>query len=70
MTRWRNSPQKKEQEEMMARDFIKVGVSKMSELEFKTVIIRILSGLEKGIEDTRESLSSEIKEIKSSQAKI
>ena len=30
----------------------------------------ILTGLEKSIEDTRESLTTEIKELKSSQAKI
>ena len=34
------------------------------------MIIRITAGIEKSIEDTRESLSSEIKELKSSQAKI
>ena len=34
------------------------------------MIIRILAGLEKSIEDTRESLSAEIKELKSGQAKI
>ena len=35
MTRWKNSPQKKEQEEMTARDLINTDVSKMAELEFK-----------------------------------
>ena len=33
----------------------------MPELEFRTMIIRILAGVEKSIEDTRESLSVEIK---------
>ena len=42
----------------------------MSELEFKTTVIRILVGLEKSIEDTRESLTAEIKELKSSLAEI
>ena len=55
MTKQRNSLQKKEQEEMMARDLINKDISKMVELEFKT-IIRILAGHEKSIEDTRESL--------------
>ena len=45
-------------------------VSKMSELEFRITIIKILAGLEKSIEDTRESLSGEIKELKSNQGKI
>ena len=34
------------------------------------MIIKILSGLEKSIEDTRESLSGEIKELKSNQVEI
>ena len=36
----------------------------------RVTIIKKLAGLEKGIEDTRESLSGEIKEIKSNQVKI
>jgi len=42
----------------------------MSELEFKTTIIRIPAGLKKSIEDSRESPTAEIKELKSSHAKI
>ena len=51
----------------------------MFEIEFKTLIIkkqtntliiRILAGLEKSMKDTRESLSAEIKELKSSGAEI
>ena len=40
-------------------------ISKMSELEFKIMTIKILAGLEKSIENTRESLSRELKELKS-----
>ena len=39
-------------------------ISKMSEPEFRNTIIRIPGGLEKGIEETREPLFAEIKEIK------
>ena len=42
----------------------------MSELELKTTMLRILAGFEKSIEDTRESIISEIKELKSIQANI
>ena len=49
----------------MARDLINTAMSKMSERELK-MIVRILAGLEKSIEDTRESLTIEIKELKSS----
>ena len=37
-------------------------------LKFKTIVM-ILAGLEKSIEDTRESFTAGIKELKSSQAK-
>lgn len=60
MTRWKNSAQKKELEEMLARDLINTDISKMSKLEYKTTIVRLL----KGIEDTRESLTVEIKRAK------
>ena len=42
----------------------------MPEQEFKTTILRILARLEKSTEDTRESLTAEIKDLKSSQAEI
>ena len=45
-------------------------ISKMLELEFRIMIIKILAGLEKSVEDTRESLSGEIKELKSNQVEI
>ena len=41
----------------------------MSELEFKT-IIKILAGFKICIEDTWESLTTQIKELKSSQAEV
>ena len=47
-----------------------MNISKMSELEFKMTIIKLLAGLEKSSEDTRESLTVEIKELKPSQGKI
>lgn len=37
-------------------------LSKMPEIEFTQTIVRMLDGLEKRIEDTRESLTAEIKE--------
>ena len=70
MPRWRNSSQKKEQEEVMARDLIKTDIRNMLEPEFKTTIIRILASLEKSMENTRESLPTEIKDLLTSQAEI
>lgn len=42
----------------------------MSELEFKTTIIRLLAGVANSTEDTRGTLSAEIKELKANQAKM
>ena len=71
MTRWKSSLQKREQEAVLtARDIISMNISKTLELEFRIMIVRILVGLEKNIEDPRESLSGEIKELKSNQDKI
>jgi len=44
-------------------------ISNRSELELKT-IIKIRAGFEKSMEDNRESLTVEIKELKYNQAKI
>ena len=41
----------KEQDEAMARDLGKTDISNMPDGEFKATIIRILTGLEKRIED-------------------
>ena len=68
MTRRRNSQQNKEPEIILsATDLIRMDISKMSALEFRITIIKLLAGLEKSIKDTRESLSTE---TKSNQAEI
>ena len=67
----KNSPQKREQEAVLtARNLVSMDISKISELEFRIMIIKIVAGLEKSIEDTIESLSGEIKELKSNQIEI
>lgn len=52
----------------MARSLIKTDLSNTLEPEFKTTVIRMLAGLEKSIEDTKESFTAETKELKTSQA--
>ena len=52
MTRWRNS-----------KDLFKTDTSSISEQEFRTTVIRILAGLERSIEDTRETLVGEMKNL-------
>ena len=42
----------------------------MPDPEFKATIIRIFDGLEKSIEDTRQSLTAKIRDLKTSQAEI
>ena len=70
MSRRRNSSQKKEQEKVTARALIQTDISNIPDPEFKTTIIKIQSGLEKSIEDTRESLTTEIKDLKTTQAEM
>ena len=53
----------------MSRDLIKTDISNMPEPEFKTSV-KDAAGFEKSIEDTGESLSADIKELKMSPAKI
>ena len=60
----------------MARELIKIDLSSMPEPEFKTMIIKIimimkiLAGLDKSIEETREALNTEIKDLETSQARM
>ena len=42
----------------------------MPDLEFRATIIRILSGLEKNIEDIKDTLTMEITELKTKQAEM
>ena len=59
MTKRRNSPQKKEHEEMAARDLTNTDTNKMSEPEFRITIIMLAE-----VENRLGSLSMEIKEVK------
>jgi len=69
MPRQRNSSQNKGQE-VKARQLNKTDISNMPESEFKTTIIRILAGLEKSIEETRELLATDIQDPNTCQNKI
>ena len=59
-------PQKKEQEETTAKDLTNTDTSKMSEPEFRIMIISILAA----VENRLEPLFAEIKEVKTSQDEI
>ena len=54
----------KEQDKVVARNLNKTDISNMPDREFKVMIIKILTGFEKTVEDISETLNKEIKEIK------
>ena len=70
MPRQRNSSQKKEQEKVTARHLIETDISNMPHPEFKATIIRTLTGHEKSTEVIRDTLTTEIKKLKTNQAKM
>ena len=67
MTKWKNSPQKKLQEVATANELIKNDLSNVTENEFKIIVIKLIAGPEKSIEDSRESITTEIKGLTNSQ---
>jgi len=70
MPRCRNSSQLKEQEKVTARDLVETDINNMLDLDLKATIIRIPPGLEKSIEDIRDTLTTEIKQFKINQAEM
>ena len=43
---------------------LKTGINNISGQEFRIIVIRLTTGLEKSIEDSRESIATEIKGLK------
>ena len=70
MTKQKNSPQKKLQEVATANELIKNDLSNITESEFKIIVIKLITGLEKRIEDSRESIATEIKGLRNSQERL
>ena len=56
MMKQKNSPQKKFQEEMTAKELIKTDINNITEQEFRITVIRLIAGLGKSIEDTENIL--------------
>ena len=67
MTKQNNSPQKKLQEVATANKLIKNDLSNIMEQEFRIIVIKLITGLDKRIEDSRESIATEIKGLRNSQ---
>ena len=57
----------KEQGKAMVIDLTEIDKSNMLDREFKSMIIRIFTGLWKRMEDIRDSLTTEIKQLKKNQ---
>ena len=71
MTRWKNSPPQREQEVVLtAQNLISMDRRKRLEREFRIMTIKIIAGLKRHSEDTRECLSGEIKQLISNQVEI
>ena len=52
---------------MTAKELLKTDINNTTEQEFRIIVIWLITGLEKSIEDSRESIGAEIKEQKNSQ---
>jgi len=55
----------KEKDKITARDLSEMEVNNMSNTEFKVMIIKTLTGLEKRVEDITKTLNTEIKKNQS-----
>ena len=66
----RNNSQKKLQEVATANELIKNDLSNIMEQEFRIIVIKLIAGLEKSTEDTRESIATEIKGLRNSHEEL
>ncbi|KAF0886512.1 LORF1 protein, partial [Crocuta crocuta] len=66
MMKRKNSPPKKFQEELTAKELLKTDISNISEQEFRKTVIKLIAGLEKGMEDIRETMATKTMELKNS----
>ena len=64
MMKQKNSPQKELQEVATANELIKNDLSNITKHEFKIIVIKLITGLEKSIEDSKESIATEIKGLR------
>ena len=55
---------------MTANELIKNDLTNVTENEFKIIVIKLIAGLEKSIEDSRESIATEIKGLRNSHEEL
>ncbi|KAF0887199.1 LORF1 protein, partial [Crocuta crocuta] len=58
MQKRKSSPPKKFQEELTANELLKTDISIITEQDFKTIIIKLIAGLEKSKRDIKETMST------------
>ena len=66
----KNSPQKKLQGVATANKLIKNNLNNIMEQEFRIIVIKLIAGLEKSIEDSTESIATEIKGLRNSHEEL
>ena len=66
MTQRKNSPQKNLQEITTANELIKKDLNNITGSEFRIIVIKLIAGFENSIKDSRESIATEIKGLRSS----
>ena len=59
MTKQKNSPQKNLQEITTANKLIKKDLNNITESEFRIIVIKLITGLDNSIEDSRESIATD-----------
>ena len=57
MRRQWNMPQKKEQDKITAKELNETEINSMPDREYKIIVIKILTGFEKGVEDLSETFN-------------
>ena len=55
---------------MTANQLIKNDLSNIMEQEIRIIVIKLIAGLEKSIEDSKESIATEIKGLRNSQEEL
>ena len=70
MTKRKNSPQKNLQEITTANELIKKNLNNKTESEFRIIVMKLIAELENSIEDSRESIATEIKGLRNSQEEL
>ena len=70
MMKQKNSPQKNLQEIATGNELIKKDLNNKTEREFRIRLIKLITGLENSIEDSRESIATEIKGLRNSHEKL